>query len=63
MHKNVHGSQKRKEGQMKAFIPTLLTVSTLILVLAASAQSTDSAQFGSSAWWQEMDRDGRGGRP
>jgi hypothetical protein len=32
---------------MKAFIPTLLTVSTLILVLAASAQSTDSAQFGS----------------
>jgi hypothetical protein len=48
---------------MKAFIPTLLTVSTLILVLAAIAQSTDSTQFGSSAWWQEMDRDGRGGRP
>jgi hypothetical protein len=61
VHKNVHGSQK-KEGQMKAFIPTLLTV-TLILVLAASAQSTDSAQFASSAWWQEMDRDGCGGRP
>jgi hypothetical protein len=48
---------------MKAFISTLLSVSTLILVLAASAQSADSAQFGSGAWWQEVDCDGRGGRP
>jgi hypothetical protein len=52
-----------KGARMKAFISTLLSVSTLILVLAASAQSADSAQFGSGAWWQEMDRDGRGGRP
>jgi hypothetical protein len=48
---------------MKSFISTLLAAATLILGLAASAQSADSPRFGSSAWWQGMDRDGRGGRP
>jgi hypothetical protein len=45
---------------MSSIISTLLAA--LILVLAASAHAADP-RFGSSAWWQEMDRDGRGGRP
>jgi hypothetical protein len=43
---------------MQTFISTLLAAAMLILGLAASAQSADP-RFGSSAWWQEMDRDGR----
>jgi hypothetical protein len=47
---------------MSSIITTLLAVSMLVLVLAATAHAADQ-RFGSSAWWQEMDRDGRGGRP
>jgi hypothetical protein len=48
---------------MKVFISALLAVSVLGLVLAADAQSADNPRFGSGSWWQDMDRDGRGGRP
>jgi hypothetical protein len=47
---------------MSSFISALLAVSMLVSALAATAHAADP-RFGSSAWWQEMDRDGRGGRP
>jgi Spy/CpxP family protein refolding chaperone len=31
-------------------------------VVSALAFSAQAAPFGSSDWWQEMDREGRGGR-
>jgi hypothetical protein len=30
--------------------------------MSALTFSSQAAPFGSSQWWQEMDRDGRGGR-
>ena len=44
---------------MKAIILSFMTALAVISTFAVSAQS---APVGSSEWWQEMDREGRGGR-
>jgi hypothetical protein len=44
---------------MKAVIVSLMTALAVISSLAGNAQS---APVGSQQWWDEMDREGRGGR-
>jgi hypothetical protein len=44
---------------MKAVIVSLMTALAVISSFAVSAQS---APVGSQQWWDEMDREGRGGR-
>jgi phage gp46-like protein len=45
---------------MKAIILSLMTTLAVVSTFAASAQS---APVGSQQWWEEMDREGRAGRP
>jgi hypothetical protein len=40
---------------------TLCLIATWIAISALTS-SAQAAAFGSSAWWQQMDSDGRGGR-
>jgi hypothetical protein len=44
---------------MKAIILSFMTALAVLTTLAAGAQS---APVGSQQWWQDMDREGRGGR-
>jgi hypothetical protein len=45
---------------MKAIILSLMTALAVVSTFAVSAQS---APVGSQQWWEDMDREGRGGRP
>ncbi len=45
---------------MKTIILSFVAAWVVISGFAISAQA---APVGSSTWWQEMDREGRGGRP
>jgi hypothetical protein len=48
---------------MKANASKILAVSAIILALSGYMVSTTAAEWpvGSSSWWQQMDREGRGG--
>ena len=48
---------------MKANVSKTLAVSTIILALSGHMVSVAAAEWpvGSSSWWQQMDREGRGG--
>jgi hypothetical protein len=45
--------------KMKAIILSLVLTLAVITGFVVNAQA---APIGSAAWWQEMDREGRGGR-
>jgi hypothetical protein len=45
---------------MKALIISSILACTIVATVAVSAKA---APVGSAEWWQEMDREGRGGRP
>lgn len=48
---------------MKANVSKTLAVSAIILALSGQMASIAAAEWpvGSSHWWQQMDREGRGG--
>jgi hypothetical protein len=48
---------------MKATTSKILALSAVILALSGAVAPSFAvdARFGSSSWWQEMDREGRGG--
>jgi hypothetical protein len=39
-----------------------LSLIAICIALTALTFSAQAASFGSAEWWQQMDRDGRGGR-
>jgi len=53
------GKQAPKRRIMKAIISTLVAAWAVFSTLAVTVQA---APVGSQSWWDEMDREGRGGR-
>jgi hypothetical protein len=58
-HVREHGKAHEDLRAMKAIILSVMTALAVISTFAVSAQS---APVGSQQWWEEMDREGRGGR-
>jgi hypothetical protein len=54
---------RKEERIMKATTSRILALSTVILALAGAVAPSYAvdARIGTSGWWQEMDREGRGG--
>jgi hypothetical protein len=51
--------QNTRIESMKAIILSLMTALAVVSTFAVGAQA---APVGSQQWWEEMDREGRGGR-
>jgi hypothetical protein len=56
-------SQVGETQRVKIMKATILSLIAAWIVITGNVVSAQAAPVGSTPWWQEMDREGRAGRP